>query len=82
MELFLITSPAVLVLNPGLRYDFSKLNATKYYFKSRWNERGYDEAFSDFIVSDYGGTQWLTKPNFTFHNVSASFGFHKEFENN
>lgn len=69
-------------IESGLRYDFSKLNATKYYFKSRWNERGYDEAFSDFIVSDYGGTQWLTKPNFTFHNVSASFGFHKEFENN
>jgi iron complex outermembrane receptor protein len=25
------------------------------------------------------GNQWLAKPSFTFHNVSASAGFHKEF---
>ena len=67
-------------IESGLRYDFSKIDATKYYFKSRWNERGYNESFSAFIVSDYGGTQWLTKPSFTFHNVSASLGFHKAFE--
>ena len=65
----------------GLRYDFSNLEATKYYFKSRWNERGYDPEFSNFIVSDYDGTQWLTEPNFVFHNVSASAGIHKEFDN-
>jgi iron complex outermembrane receptor protein len=30
----------------------------------------------------YSGEQgnWLTKPSFTFHNISASVGFHKEFE--
>jgi iron complex outermembrane receptor protein len=28
------------------------------------------------------GNQWLTKPSFTFHNVSASAGFHKEFTTN
>ena len=65
----------------GLRYDFSNLEATKYYFKSRWNERGYDPEFSNFIVSDYDGTQWLTEPNFVFHNISASVGIHKEFDN-
>jgi iron complex outermembrane receptor protein len=64
----------------GLRYDFSNLEATKYYFKSRWNERGYDPEFSNFIVSDYDGTQWLTEPNFVFHNISASLGIHKEFD--
>ncbi len=69
-----------LIVEAGLRYDFSNLNATKYYFKSRWNERGYDPEFSSFIVSDYG-TQWLTKPNFRFHNISASLGLHKEFDN-
>ena len=67
-------------IESGLRYDFSKIDATKYYFKSRWNERGYNESFSQFIVSDYGGTQWLTKPNFAFHNISASLGFHKALE--
>ena len=68
-------------IEAGLRYDFSNLEATKYYFKSRWNERGYDPEFSNFIVSDYDGTQWLTEPNFVFHNVSASLGIHKEFDN-
>ncbi len=71
-----------LIVEAGLRYDFSNLQATKYYFKSRWNERGYDPEFSDFIVSDFNNTQWLTEPNFTFHNISASLGLHKEFENN
>ena len=65
----------------GLRYDFSKTDATKYYQKSRWDERGYSEEFAHFIVGDYG-TQWLTKPSFTFHNISASLGFHKTFGNN
>lgn len=68
-------------LEGGLRYDFSKIDATKFYLKSRWEERGYDEKFQDFIVGDYS-TQWLTKPIFTFHNLSASAGFHKAFENN
>ncbi len=65
----------------GLRYDFSKIDATKYYQKSRWDERGYNETFPEFIVGDYG-TQWLTKPNFTFHNISATAGFHKKMESN
>ena len=64
----------------GLRYDFSKIDATKYYQKSRWDERGFNEEFSKFIVGDFG-TQWLTKPSFTFHNISASAGFHKKLEN-
>lgn len=64
----------------GLRYDFSKIDATKFYQKSRWDERGFNEEFQDFIVGDFG-TQWLTKPSFTFHNVSASAGFHKKLEN-
>ncbi|MDR7211565.1 TonB-dependent receptor domain-containing protein [Flavobacterium piscis] len=65
----------------GIRYDFSKTDATKYYQKSRWEERGYNEEFEHFIVAD-STTQWLTKPSFTFHNISASLGFHKVFENN
>ena len=68
-------------VDTGLRYDFSKTDATKYYQKSRWEERGYNEQFAHFIVADYA-TQWLTKPSFTFHNISASLGFHKVFENN
>lgn len=66
-------------VDAGLRYDFSNTQATKYYIKSRWDERGYTNEFSDFIVSDFGG-QWLTKPQFLFNNFSGSIGFRKEFE--
>lgn len=69
------------VIEAGLRYDFTSLNASKYYLKSRWNERGYDPEFSHFIVSDYGGNQWLAEPHFRFHNFSGSVGLHQEFEN-
>lgn len=67
-------------VDAGVRYDFSQTNATKFYLKSRWEERGYDPEFSKFIVGEQGN-QWLTKPSFNFHNVSASLGFHREFEN-
>ena len=69
-----------LVLETGIRYDFSSIEATKYYQKSRWEERGYDEDFSDFIVGEEGN-QWLTKPHFVFHNFSGSLGIRKEFNN-
>jgi iron complex outermembrane receptor protein len=68
-----------LTMEVGGRYDFSQMQASKFYLKTRWDERGYDQDFSDFIVADFG-TQWLTKPSFTFHNVSASIGIHKMFE--
>lgn len=64
----------------GLRYDFSKIQATKYFLKSRWDERGYSPDFAHFIIGE-SGNQWLTKPEYTFHNVSASLGFHKQFTN-
>ena len=66
-------------VDAGLRYDFSRVDATKFYLKSRWEERGYATEFADFIVGEQGN-QWLTKPSFTFHNISASAGFHKEFD--
>ncbi|MBD3582238.1 TonB-dependent receptor [Flavobacterium selenitireducens] len=60
-------------LEAGLRYDYSRVDATKFYLKSRWEERGYDESFAHFITGDFG-TQWKTNPVFTYHNVSASVG--------
>jgi iron complex outermembrane recepter protein len=70
-----------LTIDGGLRYDFSTIDATKYYKKSRWEERGYNQEFPEFIVGDYE-SQWLTKPSFTYHNLSASVGFHKKMNNN
>lgn len=65
-------------LESGIRYDFSTIEATKYYLKSRWNERGYDAEFSHFIVGEEGN-QWLTKPTFDYHNITANIGFRKQF---
>jgi iron complex outermembrane receptor protein len=70
-------------IEAGIRYDFSTIEATKYYLKSRWDERNYSPEFQNFIQGDFGN-QWLTKPTFTFHNFSASLGtqysFGKEYE--
>ena len=66
------------LLESGLRYDFSAIEATKYYYKSRWEERNYDSNFNSFIVGEEG-IQWLTKPKFQYHNLSANIGFRKQF---
>lgn len=66
------------LLESGIRYDFSTIEATKYYLKSRWTERGYDDGFSHFIVGEEGN-QWLTKPTFDYHNFTANIGFRKQF---
>ncbi|MBN9283492.1 MULTISPECIES: TonB-dependent receptor [unclassified Flavobacterium] len=65
-------------LEGGLRYDYSRVEATKFYLKSRWEERGYNNDFQNIIVGEEGN-QWLTKPTFSFHNVSGSIGARKEF---
>jgi iron complex outermembrane receptor protein len=62
-----------LELETGLRYDFSRIDATKFYLKSRWTERKYDTDFFEIITGDFG-TQWKTNPVFTYHNFSGSIG--------
>ena len=61
------------LLEAGIRYDYSRIDALKFYRTSRWEERGYDEDFPEFIVEDLG-TQLLTNPVFDFHNFSGSAG--------
>ena len=68
-----------LVVDGGIRYDFSTIEATKDYLKSRWDERGYQDDFADIIVGETSD-QWRTKPQFTFHNISASLGIRKDFQ--
>ena len=65
-------------LEAGIRYDFSTIKAAKFYYKSRWDKMNYSPAFDSFITKD-SGTQWLTKPTFTFHNFSASVGMQYSF---
>lgn len=61
-------------LDAGARYDFSKIDAKKFYRESRWEERGYDVDFADIVLEDIG-TQLLTNPVFDYHNFSGTAGF-------
>jgi iron complex outermembrane receptor protein len=67
-----------LILDAGIRYDFSRINAKKFYRASRWEERGYEEDFESIVIEDLG-TQLLTNPVFDFHNVSATSGLAYDF---
>ncbi len=62
-----------LVLDAGIRYDFNRIDAKKFYLRSRWEERGYDADFADIIIEELP-TQFLTNPIFDYHNISASAG--------
>jgi iron complex outermembrane recepter protein len=70
-----------LMLDAGLRYDYSALDASKFYQKSRWIESGYDVLFPEFVMKEVGN-QILTEPSFAYHNLSASIGFIKTFAEN
>jgi len=61
----------------GLRYDFSHVDASKFYQKTRWASLSYVDAFDHFITADHS-TQWLTNPKFTYHNISGSLGIRKQ----
>lgn len=68
-------------LDLGLRYDFTRIDAKKFYRTSRWEERGYDQEFGDLIIEDLG-TQLLVNPVLDFHNMSFSGGAFHQFEEN
>lgn len=62
-----------LLLDAGIRYDYNKIDAQKFYRTSRWEERGYDEEFQDLVVEDLG-TQLLVNPVLDYHNFSTTVG--------
>lgn len=69
-----------LIVDGGLRYDFSYINAKKFYRTTRWEERNYDIDFNDLIIEDLG-TQFLVNPIFNYHNVSATAGLQYDLKN-
>ena len=48
------------IFDAAVRYDFNRMDAKKFYLKSRWEERGYDADFSGIIIEELA-TQFLTK---------------------
>ncbi|MCO5723279.1 TonB-dependent receptor [Robiginitalea marina] len=67
------------LVEAGLRYDYNRIDAQKFYRTSRWEERGYDEDFADIVVEDLG-TQLLTNPVLDFHNLSATAGARRQLD--
>ena len=67
-------------LEAGIRYDFSHIDAYKYYRTSLWEARNYDELFPEFIVEDLG-LNTLTNPKFTFNNISTNLGARYSIDN-
>jgi iron complex outermembrane receptor protein len=73
-------------LDFGVRYDFNRIDAKKFYLTSRWLERNYNDEFNDIIIGsvfgkeiregviDFNALRLLTNPIYNFHNVSLSAG--------
>ena len=61
------------LIEGGIRYDFSHINAYKYYRTSLWEARNYDELFPEIVVEDLG-LNTLTNPKFDFNNFSSNLG--------
>ncbi|WP_417885468.1 TonB-dependent receptor [Zunongwangia sp.] len=64
----------------GFRYDYTHLDAKKFYLKTRWENQNYNEKYSNLIIGDHD-TQYLTNPVFKFNNFSTSGGLNYSFDN-
>ena len=61
------------LVEAGLRYDYTFVDAFKFYRESFWNERGYNNEFEDLVIKTESN-QILVNPELDFHNFSASLG--------
>ncbi len=70
-----------LIADAGLRYDFSRIDALKFYRTSDWEGRGYDALFPDLVI-EVLRNQVRTIPDLQFHNFSGALGIKYSFNNN
>ncbi|APY09805.1 oxidoreductase [Seonamhaeicola sp. S2-3] len=69
-------------ISAGLRYDFSRIEATKWYNTTDWEDTyNYDELFPEFESGTTDNSETLTYPEFSFHNFSANLGYNRHFSN-
>jgi iron complex outermembrane recepter protein len=66
-------------LSFGVRYDYSKIKARKWYVEADWTALNYDVLFPEFDTGITDGLELLTKPEFTFNNFSTNVGYSKRF---
>ena len=65
------------LLEGGIRFDYSKIDALKYYRKSFWESRNYNKIYQDIVVKELSN-QVLTNPKRNFNNFSATIGLSKK----
>ncbi|WP_422091197.1 TonB-dependent receptor [Tenacibaculum ovolyticum] len=71
------------ILTAGVRYDLEHIDAKKFYLQSRWNSLNYQDDFNDIVIDpNVSGSQILTNPKFTYHNISTSIGATYNFDSN
>ncbi|GAB1308685.1 TonB-dependent receptor [Urechidicola sp. KH5] len=61
------------LVEAGARFDYRYMDVWKFYRKSFWEERVYDEEFADIVVEETNNSV-LTKPQLNFSNGSAMLG--------
>ncbi|WP_296637360.1 TonB-dependent receptor [Polaribacter sp.] len=66
-------------LSFGVRYDYSKIKARKWYVEADWTALNYDVLFTEFDTGITDSLELLTKPEFTFNNFSTNVGYSKRF---
>lgn len=66
-------------LEVGARFDHTHMDALKFYRRSFWEQRGYDQEFPDLVVEEFGN-QILTNPVLDFSNFSGTAGINYRFD--
>ncbi len=61
------------VLDAGLRYDYFRIDASKFYIRSRWEGLNYDQLYPQF-ERGIQGNQILTNPVFNYHLFAFTAG--------
>ncbi|MDC3388656.1 TonB-dependent receptor [Flavobacteriaceae bacterium] len=65
----------------GIRYDFTRIDAQKFYRTSFWQSRGYDVEFPNLVTEEYRN-QVLTNPVLNYHNFSGALGVNYNINDN
>ncbi|WP_300440246.1 TonB-dependent receptor [Christiangramia sp.] len=66
------------LVEAGGRYDYTYMDVFKFYRKSFWESKNYDEIYPEIVIEETNN-QVLTNPQPEFHNLSATAGFRYEF---
>lgn len=62
-----------LILETGFRYDYQKIDALKFFKKTRWQDLGYDKKYPNLVLKDTG-LSYLTNPVLEFYGFAATLG--------